>query len=595
VSAGAPSTRASQLRRLLALFPRRRRVQFALVLALTLVGAVAELVSIGAVVPFLQVIAAPAAVERLPGVGWAMRQLGAASGAELLWPAAALMIGAAVASAAARIVLIWVSSRYIFGLTYDLSVTVYDRVIRQPYPLYIRRNSADVLSGLEKVQYVGGYLFNPLMTALSSAIIAAGIVGLLVAIDPFVALLTGGSVALLYGATALATRSLLLGIGHTQTRLATRRIKFTQETLGSFREIILDRSHGAFVWEYQQLDARIRRLAAVTNFISLSPRYLVEGAGIVLIAGLALWFAGRPGGVVAAIPVLGALALGAQRLLPLAQNINVAFVQYASMAGMVGDVLALAEGPVAERTRPAAEAAPFAREVRLDAVSFAYDEGRPALDAVSLAIPKGARIGIIGRTGSGKSTLLDVLMGLLAPTAGAVRVDGEALAGTRVDWWQAQVAHVPQAIFLLDDTIAANIAFAAPGEAIDMARVEDAAARANVAEFVAHLPQGYATTVGERGVRLSGGQRQRLGIARALYKRASVLILDEATSALDDATERSVMAAIDRLDPDLTILMIAHRLSTVARCDRVVRLEGGRIVAEGTFDAVVGREAAGVD
>lgn len=579
---------------LIALFKPRRRVQFALVLILTLAGAVAELVSIGAVIPFLQIIAAPATLAGLPLARAAMAWLGIASPAALLVPAAILLIAAAIVSAVVRIVLVWATSRFVFGLTHDLSMIVYDRIIRQPYGLYVRRNSAEILSGMEKVHYIGTYLLNPMLTALSSSIIAAGIVLILLYIDPVVAVAAGGSVGLLYVGLGLGSRALLVRLGRRQAQYSTQRVKLVQESLGGIRDIILDRSHDAFSWQYRVVDADLRRVLATTNFIALAPRYVVEGIGIALIAVFALYFAQQPGGVLGAIPVLGALALSAQRLLPLAQNLNLAFVQYSSMTGMLQDVMDLIDAPVLPlAVLPGADAVvPFRDRVVLENIGFRYGPDGAALSDLSLVIRKGARIGIIGRTGSGKTTLLDVLMGLLTPTAGRMLIDGRPLDDDALINWQAQVAHVPQTIFLLDDSIAANIAFGVARAAIDMDRVRDAAARADVAEFVDRLPEGYETRVGERGVRLSGGQRQRLGIARALYKRATVLILDEATSALDDQTEDMVIGGIELLDRDLTILMIAHRLSTVAGCDEVIRLDKGRIVAHGSYAEVIGNAGA---
>jgi ABC-type multidrug transport system fused ATPase/permease subunit len=209
------------------------------------------------------------------------------------------------------------------------------------------------------------------------------------------------------------------------------------------------------------------------------------------------------------------------------------------------------------------------------------------LDGLTLSIPKGARVGLVGGTGSGKSTTLDLLMGLLEPTEGEVLVDGEPISGTRARSWQRCIAHVPQSIYLADTSIAQNIAFGAAPETIDMQRVRDAARRAQIADFIESRPEGYAAVAGERGVRLSGGQRQRIGIARALYKRASVLALDEATSALDNSTERSVLDAIEGLGRDLTILLIAHRLTTVRRCDTIVELARGRVVAQAPYEELL--------
>jgi ATP-binding cassette subfamily B protein len=226
--------------------------------------------------------------------------------------------------------------------------------------------------------------------------------------------------------------------------------------------------------------------------------------------------------------------------------------------------------------------------IRFDAVRFRYTSDGPwVLDDFNLVIAKGARVGFVGSTGSGKSTTLDLLMGLLMPTEGALLADGQPISGTRLRAWQRSIAHVPQSIYLADTTLAENIAFGVPRNAIDLGRVQLAARQAQIADFIESRPDGYNAFVGERGIRLSGGQRQRIGIARALYKQASVLVFDEATSALDNATEQSVMDAIEGLNCDLTILLIAHRLTTVRRCDIIVELEHGQVVAQGTYQQLL--------
>jgi ATP-binding cassette subfamily B protein len=315
----------------------------------------------------------------------------------------------------------------------------------------------------------------------------------------------------------------------------------------------------------------------------------MEAFGMVLIAALAYGLSRQTGGIAAALPVLGALALGAQRLLPALQQ---AFGAWATIIGSqesLNDIMTLLDQPLPEE---AGTASPpplsFSQSIRFDSVRFRYAPEAPwVLDGLSLTIPKGARVGFVGATGSGKSTMLDLLMGLLHPIDGAILVDGEALRGARLRAWQRNIAHVPQSIYLADSTVAENIAFGVPREAIDMERVRSAARKAQIAEFVESKPQGYDSFVGERGVRLSGGQRQRIGIARALYKEASVLVLDEATSALDNATERSVISSIEGLDRNLTILLIAHRLSSVQRCDMIVELNHGRVVAQGRYEQLL--------
>jgi ABC-type multidrug transport system fused ATPase/permease subunit len=320
----------------------------------------------------------------------------------------------------------------------------------------------------------------------------------------------------------------------------------------------------------------LRRASTANAFIAAAPRIVVEIAGFVAIGGIAWYFASRPAGIAPAIPTLGAMALGAQRLLPLMQQ---AFIGWSSFFGNrqnlsdVADMLRLPDATDPTPPRPAA----FRDSLTFDHVDFAYWEGGPVLEGIDLAIRKGERIGIVGRTGSGKSTMMDLMLGLLAPTGGQILVDGEPLDRELRSSWRAQVAHVPQSIYLSDDSLAANIAFGVRRDAIDMDRVRQAAAAAGIADFIEGLAQGYETRCGERGVRLSGGQRQRIGIARALYKRATVLIFDEATSALDSDTEKSVIDAISGLGDELTLIMIAHRLTTLSGCDRIILLNQGRI------------------
>jgi ATP-binding cassette subfamily B protein len=311
---------------------------------------------------------------------------------------------------------------------------------------------------------------------------------------------------------------------------------------------------------------------------------------IVAIAVLAFYFSAEPGGVIAAIPVLGALAIGTQRLLPLLQQTYVAWSSFAGNRQVLDDVVLLMHAPVVSTIsrQPNLSVEPFRRDLRLVDVSFQYGNREAALREIDLTIRKGSCVGFVGATGGGKSTLFDIIMALIKPTTGSVSIDGEPLSDANRAAWQAQIAHVPQAIFLSDSSISSNIAFGVADEEIDQARVHQAAKLAHIDAFIEQLPEGYATMVGERGVRLSGGQRQRIGIARALYKEAPVLILDEATSALDDRTEAAIMRSILGMGSGVTLLMIAHRLSTLRECDQVVRLEGGKIAGTGSFSELVG-------
>ena len=324
-------------------------------------------------------------------------------------------------------------------------------------------------------------------------------------------------------------------------------------------------------------------------YISTSPRFAMETLGIVVIAGLTYGLSRQSGGLATALPVLGALAVGAQRLLPALQQGYNAWSSVASCEASLEKTIELLDQPLpAELLQPAPEPLHFQEAIRFESVSFRYTHDGPwVVDDLDFSIRKGTRVGIVGSTGSGKSTTLDLLMGLLMPNDGEVLVDGSPITGNRIRAWQRTIAHVPQSIYLADTTLAENIAFGVPREAIDFERVKQAAAQAQIAEFIDGLPNGYDVSVGERGIRLSGGQRQRIGIARALYKQASVLVFDEATSALDNATEQAVMEAISRLDCNLTIVLIAHRLTTVRHCDTIIELQNGRLVAQGTYDQLI--------
>ena len=553
------------------LSPRRRR-QFALMLVLMVVGAAAELLTIGAALPFLALIAAPGQIVRYPRIASWVDSIGG----DPVLAASLLLAAAAVGAAVLRVLLAWYIHRFAAAVGHDLATRIFSQMLRQPYALYVRRSSNEILSGIEKVQQVVRDLLLPGMQGLTAGAIAAAIFVLLCFVDAAAVLSAAAFVTLIYAALTLANRGRLRRNSRTLSDASTARIKVVQEGLGGIRDVILDRSQPLFERSFAREDVQFRHAQSVNMFIAIAPRYVVEAAGIVAIALIAWWMSRLPGGILAAIPVLGALALGAQRLLPLLHQCYAGLSVSAGNVSLLGDVAALVAAPVGAEP-PDDPPLPFTRSIRFVGVGYRHQSGSFALHEVNFEIPRGARIGIAGPTGSGKSTLLDLLMGLLEPDTGSVLIDGEALHAATLHRWRAQIAHVPQAVYLADSSIAANIAFGLAPDAVDMDRVRAAAATAQLTDFVADLPEGFETKVGERGIRLSGGQRQQIGIARALYKQASVLILDEATSALDDATEGAVIRAIMALGPQITIVMIAHRASTLAACDRIIRLREGRI------------------
>ena len=563
-------------------------------MVLLVIGGLCELATIGAVFPFLAVVAPAASQGPAAGAAQFVTRIADGFGLSPFAMATASLIIIAVVSAILRLLLSWVTYKFVFATAHDLGVKLYERMLHQPYAYHVMRNTSHTIAGLEKVQHVLAYVLLPLMLSLTAAGVAVFVIAALILLEPTIAIGASFLFAIIYAAVSLVTKRRLAANSAIIAELLRARVQTVQEGLGGIRDVILDRSQPIFVAKFDAIEAKFRRTQAVNYFVSASPRFVVEASSIILIALLAFYVSGRPGGIVAALPMLGAMAVGAQRLLPLIQQVYSGWSQISGSRAIVSDVVELMKTPLPEVPEtPVPEKSRFRKAIELKNVSFRYPSGEgPVLCNISLTIPKGSRMGVIGKSGSGKSTLVDLLMGLLDPMDGELRVDGRILDGGSKFGWQQQVAHVPQAIYLSDSSIASNIAFGRNESEIDMDRVRQAARDADLDTFIMALPRGYDTEVGERGVRLSGGQRQRLGIARALYKRATVLVLDEATSALDDETEASVMQAIAGLSKDITIIVIAHRISTLRACDRIIEMVDGRIAALGSYEEIVGSAAA---
>ena len=587
---------ASSLRRLYGSLPRLHRRRLAVVLGVMVAGALAEVVAIGAVLPFLAFISSPHPATTYPRVAEFFHWIGWSDTDHLLVPITIFFATAAITAGAVRILLSWTSARFVYYLGHYLAAEVYRKVLYQPYSYHVARNSSETVAAIQNVYRVTQSVLVSLMQALTGTAIGLCIAATLFAVDPIVSLGAFGGFGVIYFFVGRLTRKRLDGNSKVVAATQQSRIQAIQEGLGGIRELLLDGTQPVSHARFDDLDRAYSSAQVTTAFIGEAPRFIVEAAAMVLIAFLALFMSTRPGGLAAALPFLGALALGSQRLLPLIQLLHLARTRLRANWHILHEVLDLLELPVPDTSSAdRAERLPFSRSVRLEAVSFRYlPDGPNVLSALDLTITKGMRLGIIGKTGGGKSTLMDLLMGLLVPTAGHILVDGVELEPRTLPRWQAIVAHVPQMIFLADATVAENIAFGIPPANIDMDRVRRSARKAQLDEFIQGLPEGYATKVGERGVRLSGGQRQRVGIARALYKDARVLVFDEATSALDAATEAAVMDSINGLGRDLTLIIVAHRLSTVNACDQIVRLDGGQIAEVGDYKTVVGRQMAGV-
>jgi ATP-binding cassette subfamily B protein len=361
--------------------------------------------------------------------------------------------------------------------------------------------------------------------------------------------------------------------------------KLLQEGLGGIRDVLINNSQSFFCGLYKKSDASLRNAQARASFIGSTPKFILESLGMLCVSLAAYFFSNAgDGNIVSTIPLLGAFALGAQKMLPAAQQIYGSWVYIQSGTASLNDVLALLNQKIPILyTDIGSEDLKFNYSIDLSKIFFRYsDDQQWIISDLSFSIAKGERLGVIGPTGCGKSTLLDILMGLLIPASGNIVVDGRPITASNLNALRGLIAHVPQYIYLSDASIAENIAFGCASDAINMTAVISAAKLAQIHEVVEGLPNKYKSLVGERGVRLSGGQRQRIGLARALYRDSQVIIFDEATSALDDGTEAAVMDSVMKLDRKITIVIVAHRTSTLRECDSIIQFgaEGVRKISQ---------------
>jgi ABC-type multidrug transport system fused ATPase/permease subunit len=573
---------------------QRRRGQLGLLLILTLLASFAEVISLGAVLPFLAVLTGPERVFEHAAAQPFIEALELTTPTQLLLPLTIVFGVAALVTGAMRLLLLWASTRLSFATGADLGISIYRRTLYQPYAVHCARNSSEVINGISgKANGVIYSIILPFLTLISASVMLIAIFVALMVVEPVVALLAFGGFGLIYALIIRLTRKQLLNISEHAARESTQVIKSLQEGLGGIRDVLIDGSQETYCQTYRRADLTLRRAQAGNAFIGTSPRYGMEALGMLLISALAYSLAIRDDGIAQAIPVLGALALGSQRMLPVLQQAYAAWSGIRGGQASLQDTLELLDQPIPDYvSQPPANPLPFTRSISLRQLGFRYSPQTPyVLNQINLTIGKGNRVGFIGTTGSGKSTLLDLVMGLLHPTDGALEIDGQPVGIGNCRAWQAHIAHVPQAIFLSDSTIEENIAFGVPKEKINIQRVRQAALQAQIAESIESWPKKYQTFVGERGIRLSGGQRQRIGIARALYKQADVIIFDEATSALDNETEQAVMQAIEGLSKDITLLIIAHRISTLKGCTQIVELAAGRIKRVGSYQDIVSTSA----
>ncbi|WP_204138897.1 ABC transporter ATP-binding protein [Halomicronema sp. CCY15110] len=556
---------------------------------LMIVSAIMEVLNLAAVIPFLSSLSDPDDLLNSPRWQPILDLLKVESTSQLILLLTSTFIIITVINNLLRMAVLYIQTYISARISTEVGCLVYEHILLQPYEYHVRQNSSDLITLLSTdTATISNGVMGPLLLVIANGMIAVSLLIGLLAINPIAMLVALLTLGIAYVLIYRLRRKALLNSSQLMTQNNQQQIKIVQESLGGIQNVILANTYPFFQTHYARSNYAVQNAYASILLTSSMPRYGIEMIAMVFIGILALSLVGG-GNFEAVIPVLGGLALGVYRLLPALQQLFSALARAQGARASLIRVLTAIQRPIDPMLK-ATEVEPLhlAQKILLEQVWFHYEQDdRWILQDLNLTIDSCTTVGFVGTTGSGKSTTVNVILGLLQPQKGRVFVDDEPLWGQRLRAWQLGVAYVPQSIFLADTTIANNIAFGIAPHLIDYDRVLEAAKLARIDEYIEGLPAKYETMLGERGVRLSGGQQQRIGIARALYRQASMIIFDEATSSLDTKTEKEVMAAIEGLRDTVTMVLIAHRLSTIQTCDRIFEFQDGRIVAAGTYNELL--------
>lgn len=579
------------------LFDRRQRWRFRFLVALMMLAGLADLVGVAMILPFLAVVANPETIEARDSLRLIYETLGFETAFDFVKFLGLAVFAAVMAGIAIRALTTYLQTRFWRGVAMTLGIDLLRRYLSHPYEWFLQHHSADLgKSILEEVHDVVVGSVAPGMRVIANLIVLICLVGLLVAVEPLGATVMGALLVVCFGLIYRRLRAYLGRIGADRRVAKREKHQITAEALKGIKEVKTLGLEDAYLHRFVDPSARVARHQAAVAILGEMPRFALEAlafGGMLLFMIWLMW--SRDGALEEALPVLGAFAFAGLKLMPVIQQLfrDVAEMRFARAAleGLHDDLTTAP--PAIDAAEDAGPPLPLREALTFENVRYRYPGAdRDSLADVSLTIPAGSCVGFVGPTGAGKTTVMDVALGLISPRSGALRVDGEVVDRGNVRRWRRQIGFVPQSIFLVDDTIVGNIAFGVPTAEIDRGAAEEAGRLACLDEFARALPDGYDTIVGEAGVRLSGGQRQRIGIARALYRDPAVLVFDEATSALDAATEREVIDALRGLKGGKTILMVAHRLSTVARCDTIFVLKEGRLAGAGDYETLAAENEA---
>ena len=546
-----------------------------------------EIISLGAIMPFIFVITDPDKLFQYK----AFQFLKNFNEIQLILTLLSIFTVIIIISAVSRVILLWKTSKISFDLGINISSQMFKNIMSQNYDFFIDSNSSELTERLTtQNQRLIFHIIHPLLTIASNLLILTFTVGILIFLNWKISIISASIFFLIYVFIGLNSRVKL----HQNSLIIKNQFnsifKLMQESFSGMRDTILNKSQDIRVETFINNEKVLRNAEAINLFYGVSPRYIIEAIGICLILLFALYLKITTNSVANVIAITAVLAVAAQRLLPVIQTIYQSYVLITGANTTLNNVLeTLNLESRLNLNKKNIKLIPLSlkKNIVLENVDFKYNSsGKTSLSQINLEIKSGLKIGIIGKTGSGKTTLLDILTGLLVPSNGSIKIDGEVLTKENQHLWQNRISYIPQNIFLSDTSIRENIAIENIKDIKDE-KVILSAKISEIEEFINTLECDYKTVIGEKGVKISGGQRQRIGIARAIYSLKDLLIMDEATSALDTETENKIIENLNKLHPSLTIIMVAHRKSTLRNCDEIYELDNGKILKKMTYNELI--------
>ena len=582
-----------KFKKILYLLSSHERKRALLLLIMITIMALLDTMGIASILPFMAVLTNPDIIETNVILSKAFQvssKFGIENNSQFLFALGVFVFLLLVISLTFKAITTYAQTRFIKMRQYSISKRIVENYIYQPYSWFLNRNSADLgKTILSEVDTIIGRGVTPMMELISRGMVSIALIILLLLVDTKLTIIVGFIIGGAYGLIFYFTNNYLKRIGG--ERLTNNKLRFIaiSESFGAIKEVKVGGLEKTYIEQFSKPARTFATHQSTSALLAQMPRFFFEAIAFGGILLMILYLMIQTGSFNKALPIISLYVFAGYRLIPAFQQIYVSFNQLsfvgASLDFLYNDLKSLKHYQVDENQNKLF----LNNSITLKQIYYNYPNNlQSTLKNINMNIAVNTTVGIVGATGSGKTTTVDIILGLLEAHKGSLEVDGQVITKNNFRAWQRSIGYVPQHIYLSDDTVAANIAFGIKPKDIDKTAVEKASKIANLHEFVMNeLSNNYNTTVGERGIRLSGGQRQRIGIARALYHNPQILVLDEATSALDSYTESVVMDAIENLGKNKTVILIAHRLSTVKKCDKIFLLEDGQIKKEGTFEQLI--------